>query len=198
MTSLRTAPLDASTWPDFAALVERNNGVWGGCWCMGFHPEGVTDRDRTPERNRADKECRVAEGRAHAALVFDGDQCVGWCQFGSPDELPRIKSRKAYEADATGLPQWRITCFYVDKGHRGEGIAAAALAGALKEIALLGGGTVESFPEDVEGRKVSGSFLHNATLALFEQQGFERTRRIGKNRWVVRRVVRARRPAAKA
>jgi ribosomal protein S18 acetylase RimI-like enzyme len=198
MTSLRTAPLDASTWPDFAALVERNNGVWGGCWCMGFHPEGVTDRDRTPERNRADKECRVAEGRAHAALVFDGDQCVGWCQFGSPDELPRIKSRKAYEADATELPQWRITCFYVDKGHRGEGIASAALTGALKEIALLGGGTVESFPEDVEGRKVSGSFLHNATLALFEQQGFERTRRIGKNRWVVRRVVRARRPAAKA
>ena len=123
MTRLRTAPLDASTWPDFAALVERNNGVWGGCWCMGFHPEGVTDRDRTPERNRADKECRVAEGRAHAALVFDGDTCVGWCQFGSPDELPRIKSRRAYEAEATELPQWRITCFYVDKGHRGEGIA---------------------------------------------------------------------------
>jgi ribosomal protein S18 acetylase RimI-like enzyme len=197
MTRLRTAPLDSSTWPDFAALVERNNGVWGGCWCMGFHPEGVTDRDRTPERNRADKECRVAEGRAHAALVFDGDACVGWCQFGSPDELPRIKSRRAYEAEATEFPQWRITCFYVDKGHRGEGIASAALAGALKEIALLGGGTVESFPEDVEGRKVSGSFLHNATLALFEQQGFERTRRIGKNRWVVRRVVRARRPATK-
>jgi GNAT superfamily N-acetyltransferase len=164
---------------------------------MGFHPEGVNDRDRTPERNRADKECRVAEGRAHAALVFDGDTCVGWCQFGSPDELPRIKSRRAYEAEAPELPQWRITCFYVDKGHRGEGIAAAALAGALKEIALLGGGTVESFPEDVEGRKVSGSFLHNATLALFEHQGFERTRRIGKNRWVVRRVVRARRPATK-
>ena len=29
------------TWDDFAALVEVNNGVWGGCWCMGFHPEGV-------------------------------------------------------------------------------------------------------------------------------------------------------------
>lgn len=198
MPGLRTAPLDASTWPDFAALAERNNGVWGGCWCMGFHPEGVTDNDRTPDRNRADKECRVAEGRAHAALVFDGDTCVGWCQFGSPEELPRIKSRRAYDEGATELPRWRITCFYVDKGHRGEGVASAALAGALKEIALLGGGSVESFPEDVEGRKVSGSFLHNATLALFEQHGFERTRKIGKNRWVVRRVVRARRQAAKA
>lgn len=33
--------LDASTWPAFAALVEANNGVFGGCWCIGFHPEGV-------------------------------------------------------------------------------------------------------------------------------------------------------------
>jgi hypothetical protein len=34
-------PLDESTWPAFAALVERNNGIFGGCWCMGVHPEGV-------------------------------------------------------------------------------------------------------------------------------------------------------------
>ena len=112
---------------------------------QGFHSEGV-GRDRTAEQNRAHKECRVAEGRAHAALVYDGTTYAGWCQFGSPDELPTR----------------RITCFCLDKGHRGEGIASAALAGALKEIARLGGGTVESYPEDAEGRKVSGSFLHNA------------------------------------
>jgi hypothetical protein len=34
-------PLDESTWPAFAALAERNNGIFGGCWCMGFHPDGV-------------------------------------------------------------------------------------------------------------------------------------------------------------
>jgi len=47
--------LEPSTWPDFAALVERHNGVWGGCWCMGFHPEGV-GRHKTPAINRAEKE----------------------------------------------------------------------------------------------------------------------------------------------
>ena len=35
---------------------------------------------------------------------------------------------------------------------------------------------MESSPEDVEGRKVSNSFLYNATVATFEQQGFPRTR----------------------
>ncbi len=184
MTGLRARPLDETTWSDYAALVERHNGVWGGCWCMAFHAKG-------DGKNRTEKERRVREGRAHAALVYDGATCVGWCQFGSPEELPRIKRRKAYEAGLDALPDWRITCFFVDSGHRRDGVAAAALAGALEEIARLGGGTVESYPEDVDGRSVSGSFLHNGTVAMFERQGFERIRPIGKHHWVVSRIVRA-------
>jgi hypothetical protein len=188
MADFDVVALDETTWPDFADLVERNNGVWGGCWCMGFHSEGV-GRGRTPEGNREAKCARVREGRAHAALVYDGSTCVGWCQFGSPEELPRIKSRREYESGLTRLPDWRITCFFVDRAHRGEGVASAALGGALSEIATLGGGVVESYPEDVAGRSVSGSFLHNATVSMFESHGFERTRQIGKNRWVVTRTV---------
>ncbi len=30
-------PLHASTWDVFAELVERNNGIYGGCWCVAFH-----------------------------------------------------------------------------------------------------------------------------------------------------------------
>ncbi|TGT32056.1 GNAT family N-acetyltransferase, partial [Mesorhizobium sp. M4B.F.Ca.ET.169.01.1.1] len=108
--------------------------------------------------NRDAKEARVRDGSAHAALVFDGSACVGWCQFGSTGELPRIKHRRAYEEGLTALPDWRITCFFIDKGRRGEGVAAAALGGALAEIARLGGGRVESYPEDTSGRKVAGAF----------------------------------------
>ena len=187
MPRYTTKPLTADTWPDFARLVEAHDGVWGGCWCMGFHPKGE-GWGKSAELNRAEKELRVVEDRAHAALVFDGADCVGWCQFGVPDELPRIKNKKAYLADLDGLPDWRITCFFVDKGHRGEGVAEAALAGAVKEIARLGGGTVESYPHDVQ-KKTSASFLHNATVGMFERQGFERTRLIGKTQWVVRKAV---------
>lgn len=69
-------------------------------------------------------------------------------------------------------------------------MASAALAGALKEITRLGGGTVESYPEEVAGRSTSSSFLHNGTLAMFERQGFKRARRLGKNHWVVGKAVR--------
>ena len=187
---LRTAPLTSDTWPAFAALVERSNGVWGGCWCMGFHPEGV-GKDTTAELNRERKEARVRNGSTHAALVLDGDDCLGWCQFGSPAELPRIKSRRAYDAGATTAPDWRIPCFFTDSKQRHRGVSALALTGAIEQIAALGGGIVEAYPEDVEGRKVSSSFLHGGTLALFEQHGFTRVRPIATHRWVVAREVAA-------
>ena len=186
--ALRTALLDATTWDDFARLVEAHNGVWGGCWCMAFHP----DREggpKTAEQNRTDKQCRVRAGTAHAALVYDGADCVGWCQFGPAEELPRVKRERAYLAGLDALPDWRITCFFVGRSHRGSGVASTALAGALGEIARLGGGVVESYPEDVEGRSTSSSFLYNGTLAMFEAHGFVRSRQIGKHHWVVTKRV---------
>ena len=178
--------LDQSTWPAFAALVERNNGVFGGCWCMGFHAEGV-GKDTTAAQNCERKHERVRAGTAHAALVFDGDDCLGWCQFGTPDELPRIKSRAAYEKGRTTVPDWRIACCYVGKGHRRQGVATAALAGAVDLIAGLGGGTVEGYPEDAGS--VPAGFLFNGALSTYEQLGFTRDRKIGKHRWVVTRAV---------
>jgi GNAT superfamily N-acetyltransferase len=177
--------LNESTWMPFAALVERNNGVFGGCWCMGFHPDGV--RNATPEVNRERKLARVCAGTAHAALVFAGQDCVGWCQFGPPEELPRIKNRAAYEKGQTKPPDWRVACCFVGKGHRRQGVARAALAGAIDLIAGLGGGTVEGYPEDAGS--VPAGFLFNGALSTYEQLGFDRDRMIGKHRWVMTRVV---------
>lgn len=150
MIEYHTKPLGASTLPDFARLVEANNGVWGGCWCMWYHSK---DRDASPDEKRMAKERLVHEGRAHASLVFDGDACVGWCQFGSPVELPCMHNERAYLATNPTLPDWRITCFFSGKGYRGKGVASAALEGALKQIEGLGGGRIEGYPEDTEGRK---------------------------------------------
>jgi GNAT superfamily N-acetyltransferase len=178
--------LDESTWDAFAALVERNDGVFGGCWCMGFHPEGG-DRKVTPAVRRERKLERVREGRAHAALVFDGEDCLGWCQFGAPDEVPRIKNRGAYEKGQSSPPDWRIACNFVGKGHRRQGVASAGLAGAIELIAGLGGGTVEGYPEDAGS--VPAGFLFHGAISTYERLGFARDRKIGKHRWVVTRVV---------
>ena len=103
-----------NTWPDFETLAEKHNGVWGGCWCMSFHSEGA-NKSTTYELNHQRKAQRVSEGRAHAALVYVGGIAVGWCQFGPSEELPHIKHAREYTAKLTNLPDWRITCFFVDR-----------------------------------------------------------------------------------
>jgi GNAT superfamily N-acetyltransferase len=183
--SYTSRPLDAATWAAFAELVERNNGVFGGCWCIGFHPEGGQQTGR-----RAIKEDLVRTGRSHSAVVFDSDGAAqGWCQYGSPEELPAIKHKREYAKDAPPRPDWRITCFYVDKKHRGQGIARVALEGALDQIARAGGGRVEAISEATTGREAAGRFLFSATVELFEQFGFTRVRQVGKHAWIVSREV---------
>lgn len=83
------------------------------------------------------------EGDAHAALVFDGDAAVAWCQYG----------------------------------------------GALDLIAKAGGGVVEGYPQDTQGKKISASFLYNTTRSLYERTGFSYDRPKGKNHCVMRRTV---------
>jgi len=186
MPHFTVGQLNPSTWDAFAELVERNNGIFGGCWCIGFHAE----RDQRGVSYRDLKRERVFSDRAHAAMVFDEDGLAqGWCQYGSAEELPSIKHRRAYESDAPPLPDWRITCFWVDSKHRGQGIARLALEGALQQIAERGGGLVEAIPEVTEGRVAHGRFLFSTTVELFEDYGFERVRQAGKHAWIVSRTI---------
>lgn len=121
--------------------------------------------------------------------MFEGEEALGWCQFGRTAELPNVKNRKSYEAGLEQLPDWRLPCFFVGKGHRRKGIAKIALRAAIAEIARLGGGSVEAYPYDVEAVKTSSSFLHGGTVRMFLDEGFEQVRQIGKSQWVVRKII---------
>ncbi len=198
MSEYAIRPLSPDTWADFAALAERHNGCWnavhgscwaagGGCWCMRFQ-RGCGVR-QPGEDNRARKERLVSEGLAHAALVFDGAVAVAWCQYGTPAELPNIYHRKEYAAGLGTLPDYRLTCLFVDKHHRHKGLAGVALRGALDLIAQAGGGVVEAYPQDTAGQQISASFLYSGTRSLFEQAGFSYDRSKGKYHSVMSKTV---------
>lgn len=129
-------------------------------------------------------------GRAHAALVVDDDGAAqGWCQYGDPEELSGIKHRRKYDQAEPEVPDWRITCIFVDKRHRGEGVARLALEGALDHLADLGGGLVEAISETTAGRTAHARFLFSATAELFEQYDFTRTHQVGKHAWILTRTI---------
>jgi GNAT superfamily N-acetyltransferase len=186
MSEYTVQALTPQTWDAFARFVERHNGVFGGCWCTWFHTLHE-DKTFTVDGNRSLKQRLVEEGRAHAALVFDGDEAVAWCEYGSPDELPNIYHRKQVEAETDVAPDYRVTCLFVDKKYRRKGLSSIALQGALDLIAQEGGGLVEGYPHDNGGQRVS--VLYNGTRSLFERAGFDYVRPKGTRNCVMRRVV---------
>lgn len=167
--------LTTETWPAFEALAARHNGIFNGCWCTSFHTlEADKDPDRTSESNRSLKQQLVEQGRAHAALVMDGDEAVAWCEYGPPAELPNIQHRKQYDATSTREVDYRLTCVFVDRRYRRQGLTEVAITGALDLIAEAGGGVVEGYPHDLtdQTKKMSSSFLYNATRSVYERLGF--------------------------
>ena len=186
-SSRRIVPLGPESWSLFEELVERNKGIFGGCWCIGYHPEC----GQIPASAHRDaKQDRVVHDEAHAALVLDDDGvCQAWAQFGSPEELAGIKHKRAYDKEALAVPDWRLTCVYVDPKHRGQGYARAAIGGALSCISEAGGGTVEAISETTDARVAQGRFLFSGTAELLEEFGFVRVRQVGKYAWVMTATV---------
>src|SRR5512133_1443846 len=140
--------LTMQTWDAFAALAERHNGVWGGCWSTYFHLYPDPTEERRALGHREFKRRLVEAGRAHAALVFDGDVAVAWAQFGTVPELSNIHHRKEWEQGVAQMPDYRITCLFVDRAYRRAGMAAVAVRGALALIAPAGGALLEADPPD--------------------------------------------------
>src|SRR5436190_20283694 len=96
-----TRPLNASTWDAFAELVERNNGVYGGCWCIAFH----TEYQRGVSYPRTLKEQLVKAGRARRPSLRRRRCGAGLGPVRHPrgtraQALPRVRERPA---NARGL-----------------------------------------------------------------------------------------------
>ena len=162
------------------------------CWCMYHHaPHGGAStppksRARLAAWNRRKKRELVESGRSHGILVYSGGVPVGWCQYGSWDELPRFdRVGGRTRPEARGGRLWRITCFTVDRKHRGRGVAKIALRAALDSIGRKGGGLVEAYPVARWGayREYLG------TASMFEKEGFEVVAPFGANNVVVRKAV---------
>jgi GNAT superfamily N-acetyltransferase len=153
--------------------------------------------------NRRDKEELVQQGLAHGILVYADGEPIGWCQYGSREELPRIDDSPKYRTyKENGDKLWRITCFVVDKRYRRKGVGSIALKAALESIRKKGGGLVEAYPlkpfdklreSELRERGHASSFGNvstHGTVSMFKKQGFKEVGPYGSRNVVMRKILR--------
>jgi GNAT superfamily N-acetyltransferase len=185
---LRVEELKPEHWPHLTTLF-GSNGACGGCWCMWWRVERGGELWRKTQggpARRAFKQ-RVQAGQALGVLAFDGEVPVGWCAFGPRADFPRVERMKAFRTDDTqGV--WCVNCFFIARGHRGQGVARALLATAIEGCRRRGARAVEAYPVTTTeaGGKVAPAFAYTGPINIFEEQGFKVVQRLSPTRPLVR------------
>jgi len=164
---LTVRPLTPDLWP---ALEDLFSGHWpvDGCWCM-YWRIGNEYRKRPGAENKAAFCELVKNGPPPGLLAFDGDLAVGWCQLTPRDALPWLdhtwRLRRVDE-----LPVWSISCFYIRKGCRKQGVTSALIAAALDAARRAGAPALEAYPLDAD---LTPSASGTGYMTTFERAGFK-------------------------
>lgn len=161
-----TRALTPELWPDFERLFGQN-GAKSGCWCM-YWRIGARYRRQAASANRAAFEAVVKTGPPPGLMAFAGGKPVGWCQIGPRRSLSQLdRVWRLRSPDET--PIWSVSCLFIARGHRRQGIASRLIEAAL-EFASAGGATmVEAYPID---RRLSPSSFSTGFVTTFERLGF--------------------------
>jgi GNAT superfamily N-acetyltransferase len=174
--------LTSDQWPALEDLFGKS-GACNGCWCM-YWRIGSAYHKRPREENKAAFREVVKRGPPPGLLAFDGEICVGWCQITPRTDLPWLDRTRVLKA-VDDLPVWSISCFYVRRGYRKQGVATALIAAAVKAAKRAKARAVEAYPIDTAEPK-SSSNTFTGTAAMFARAGFKTVARRSPSRPIMR------------
>ncbi len=184
---LTIRPLTPDLWPALEGLFGKN-GASNGCWCM-YWRIGSAYRKRPREKNKAAFREVVKRGPPPGLLAFDGDVVVGWCQLAPRDALPWLDRAQLLKR-VDDAPVWSLSCFYVRKGYRKQGVTSALIVAALKAAKRANAPGLEAYPVDTDEPK-STSNLFTGTASTFARAGFKTVARHVPHRPMMRHDLKA-------
>lgn len=188
-------PLTRDRWDDLATLFDRP-GDPKGCWCMYYRVRSRDFEGLWGAGARAAFREVVDEGPPPGLLAYRDGSPVGWCAVAPREAYRRILNSRVLKPldDADGC--WSIVCFYVERGERRGGVAAALLEAAVAFAADQGAASVEGYPKDTEGAKRHANEMFVGSMSMFAAAGFTEAGRRSPTRPIMRLALdqRARRP----
>jgi GNAT superfamily N-acetyltransferase len=126
---------------------------------------------RPHEKNRRALRRIVKQGPPPGLLAFDGKRAVGWCQLTPRSDLVWLNRKPMFEG-GDRLPVWSISCFYVRRGYRNQGVMSALIAAALKAAKRAGAPALEAYPVDT-ARPGSTTNIFTGPASTFRRFGFK-------------------------
>jgi GNAT superfamily N-acetyltransferase len=188
-------PLTGDRWDDLATLFDRP-GDPKGCWCMYYRVRSRDFAELWGAGARAAFRKVADDGPPPGLLAYRDGVPVGWCAVAPRENFVRILHSPVLRPLDDAPACWAVVCFYVLRGERRGGVAAALLEAAVAFAAGQGATLVEGYPKDTAGARRSANEVFMGSRSMFARAGFTEAGRRSPTRPIMRLDLgqRARRP----
>lgn len=185
MTPIDCFPLTPDRWDDFEQLFGPR-GACAGCWCVYWKLPRKDFTAGQGDSNRLVQKEIVASGRTPGLLAYVDRIPAGWVAVEPREDYPVLNNSRILKP-LDNIPVWSVTCFFVAKMYRNQGLTVALLKAAIDHVAKLGGKVVEGYPvEPREAGKMPPVFVYTGLASAFKQAGFIEAGRRSETRPIMR------------
>jgi len=137
------------------------------------------------EGNRKAFRKLVRSGAEPGVLAYADGEPVGWCAIAPRQRYPKLNSSRILRP-VDDQPVWSVTCFYVARSFRHQGLSTSLLKAAVDFARARGAKIVEGYPH--ETRKMAPDvFVYTGLVSAFCKAGFKEVTRRSKARPIMRR-----------
>ncbi len=184
LEKLITKPLTKETWQAFETLFGKN-GACGGCWCMYWHLKHSDFYNQHGDATHELMRQRVERGEIPGLLAFNGEKAIGWVAI-EPRSAYQVLARSRTLAPVDDLPVWSITCFFIDRHYRKQGLNSWLIKQAADYAFSQGAPAVESYPSLFKDGKTSDTFYFTGKVTTFKKLGFKEVAHPSTSRAIMR------------
>ena len=171
-------------WKDFEKLFGPK-GACAGCWCMWWRlSRAEFSRKHYAGNKRAMKKI-IVTGQEPGILAYSEGEPVGWCAIAPRESYPSLE-RSDVLRRINDQPVWSVTCFYIARGYRKQGVAGQLLNAAVKFAAKRGARIIEGYPIDSGGEEKNPVSVFTGLVSTFKQVGFVEVARRSSTRPIMR------------
>jgi GNAT superfamily N-acetyltransferase len=177
MSAIEIVPVTPDRWPDLLTLFGPT-GAYSNCWCTWWIWRSADWERRSPAQRRRELERRVMAGEEPGLLAYEGDDAIGWCAVAPRDRYARLDNPRARTyRRLDDRPSWVVTCFFIRRDRRRDGVATALLDAVGQFVAARGGSLIEGYP--TEHPEHGPAAMYTGTVSMFRAAGFVEAARRG-------------------
>lgn len=168
--NLEMFPLDLARWADFETLFGAR-GACGGCWCMSWRLKPADFERQKGDGNKQAMRDLVERNEQVGLLAYVDNNPIGWCALAPREVYVKLENSRVLKR-VDNEPVWSISCFFVAKEYRRQGISLELLKGAIAFCEANEVKIIEGYPIVPYGEQIPAAFAWTGIPSVFEKAGF--------------------------